>query len=276
MSRLSVSENEIATALQLAVDRGELELHYQPKIGLRTGTVSGVEALARWEDPKLGAVEPATFIPIAERAGIIDALTEAVCRTALRQWLSWRDQGITVNVAVNISALSLRDVEFPDFLQRLCQIEGVPCDQLTVELTEGATQHVVRLLDTLTRFRIKGMSVSIDDFGTGYSSLLQLRQLPFTELKIDQYFVRDVATSEDSRLIVKSVIDLAHALGMSAVAEGVEDQPTLEVLSGLGCDHVQGFLIARPMKGVELVPWMLGSSSKWQELCCPPGGAAAA
>jgi len=150
----------------------------------------------------------------------------------------------------------LSDVDFPDLLQRLCEAEGVPPDQVTVELTESATQHVVQLLDTLTRFRIKGMGVALDDFGTGYSSLLQLRQLPFTELKIDQSFVRDVATAEDSRLIVKSVIDLAHALGLTAVAEGVEDEATLKVLAALGCDHVQGFLIARPMAGSALPLWM--------------------
>jgi EAL domain-containing protein (putative c-di-GMP-specific phosphodiesterase class I) len=123
----------------------------------------------------------------------------------------------------------------------------------------------VQLLDTLTRFRIKGMGVALDDFGTGFSSLLQLRQLPFTELKIDQAFVSDVMIAEDSRLIVRSVIDLAHALGMSAVAEGVENAETLELLASLGCDQVQGFFIARPMEPAKLVPWMLGNSRRWRE-----------
>jgi EAL domain-containing protein (putative c-di-GMP-specific phosphodiesterase class I) len=157
-------------------------------------------------------------------------------------------------------------VEFPDFLQRLCLLDGVPCEQITVELTEGATQHVLRLLDTLTRFRLKGMGVALDDFGTGYSSLLQLRQLPFTELKIDQCFVADAAREEDSRLIVKSVIDLAHALGLTAVAEGVEDAETLALLDDLGCDHVQGYYVARPMNPGNLVPWILETRSRWQQL----------
>jgi EAL domain-containing protein (putative c-di-GMP-specific phosphodiesterase class I) len=266
MIPLSSSEDEMATALQLAVERGELTLDYQPKLTLATGSVAGVEALARWEDARFGSVPPAQFIPLAERAGIIDALTESVLRRALGQWVVWHDQGFTMNIAVNISATTLRDVEFPDFLQHLCLLDGVPCEQITVELTEGATQHVLRLLDTLTRFRLKGMGVALDDFGTGYSSLLQLRQLPFTELKIDQCFVADAAREEDSRLIVKSVIDLAHALGLTAVAEGVEDGETLALLADFGCDHVQGFYVARPMNPGHLVPWILESGQRWQQL----------
>ncbi len=268
MTPLTESESALAAELQLAVERGELTLAYQPKLTLRTGCILGVEALARWNRDG-EAVEPSAFIPLAERAGSIDALTDWVLRTALKQWALWRDQGVTMGIAVNVSAVTLRDLEFPDRLQRLCHMDGVPPEQVTVELTEGATQHVIRLLDTLTRFRIKGVGLSLDDFGTGYSSLLQLRQLPFTELKIDQHFVHDAATSDDSRLIVKSVIDLAHALGLSAVAEGVEDAGTLKLLDALGCDEVQGYFVARPMAGSELVPWLLDSAARWQEICQP-------
>jgi EAL domain-containing protein (putative c-di-GMP-specific phosphodiesterase class I) len=158
--------------------------------------------------------------------------------------------------------LTLRDIYFPDFLQRLCQMEGVPCDQLTLEVTEGATQHAVRLLDTLTRFRIKGMGLALDDFGTGYSSLLQLRQLPYTELKIDRCFIADAARDPESRLIVKSIVDLAHGLGLTATAEGVEDEATLDLLRELGCDRAQGFLIAHPMAGPALIPWLLDRDSE--------------
>ena len=265
MTPLTDQDNEMATALQLAVERGELKLLYQPKIEFETGSVVGVEALSRWEDPKLGSVDPTIFIPLAERAGIIDELTFWVLDTALKQWVAWRDQGVEMNIAVNVSALTLRNVDFPDLLQRRCQIEGVPCEQITVELTEGATQHVVRLLDTLTRFRLKGVRVALDDFGTGYSSLLQLRQLPFTELKVDQCFVEDLTTADESRLIVKSVIDLAHALGLTAVAEGVESLEALEMLARMGCDQVQGYFIARPMEPGELVPWMLQTSERWRQ-----------
>jgi EAL domain-containing protein (putative c-di-GMP-specific phosphodiesterase class I) len=254
---VSASEGELGLELQLAIERGELTLQYQPKVEISTGRLLGVEALARWHHRSLGMVEPTVFIPIAERFGTIDALTDWLVRAGLAQWKVWSEQGVKTNIAFNISALSLRDVYFPDYLHRLCQVEGVPSSCVTIEVTEGATQHLVRLLDTLTRFRLKGMSLSLDDFGTGYSSLLQLRQLPYSELKIDQCFVRDSATSRESRLIVEAVIRLAHGFGLVATAEGVETDETLKLLGELGCDNAQGFLIAKPMDGWELVPWLL-------------------
>ncbi|MEA3002143.1 MAG: hypothetical protein QOH81_931 [Sphingomonadales bacterium] len=253
----SADEAALATDLQLAVERGELSLAFQPKVEIASGRLTGVEALSRWDHPMLGAIDPERFVPVAERYGLIDQLTDWLIGAGLKQWSAWKDQGLKANLAFNISALSLRDIYFPDYLHRLCLIEGVPPSCLTIEVTEGATQHLVRLLDTLTRFRLKGMSLSLDDFGTGYSSLLQLRQLPYCELKIDRCFVRDAATSRESRLIVKAVIDLAHGLGLSATAEGVEDEATLALLAGLGCDNAQGFFIARPMQGSELAPWLI-------------------
>jgi EAL domain-containing protein (putative c-di-GMP-specific phosphodiesterase class I) len=261
MKRLRLGEADLSAGLLLAPDRGELVLHYQPKIMLDTGAIAGVEALMRWESSRFGRLHPGTFIALAERSGAIDGLTEWGLREALRQWLAWKEQGVCLNIAFNISALTLRDIHFPDYLQRLCQIEGVPCDQLTLEVTEGATQHAIRLLDTLTRFRIKGMGLALDDFGTGYSSLLQLRQLPYTELKVDRCFIADVAHDPESRLIVKSIIDLAHGLGLIATAEGIEDEQTLDLLRELGCDRGQGFLIARPMAGTAVVPWLLERDS---------------
>jgi EAL domain-containing protein (putative c-di-GMP-specific phosphodiesterase class I) len=134
--------------------------------------------------------------------------------------------------------------------------QGVPCDHLTVEVTESATQNVVRLLDTLTRFRLKGISVSLDDFGTGYSSLMQLRRLPYSEIKIDQGFVRDAVVSCESRLICKAIVDLAHGMGLVATAEGVEDLETWALLKALGCDDAQGFLISKPIAGAALPRWL--------------------
>ena len=262
MRPASVSESELLTELQLAVERDELSLLYQPKIGVADGKLAGVEALARWPHRTLGVIEPSTFVPIAERYGLIDELTDWVLRRGLKQWVSWSEQGLRTNIAFNVSALSLRDVYFPDYLHRLCQTEGVPAASLTIEVTEGATQHLVRLLDTLTRFRLKGMSLALDDFGTGYSSLLQLRQLPYNELKIDCCFVSESVRSRESRLIVKAVIDLAHGLGLTATAEGVEDAETLKLLEELGCDHAQGFFIARPMEGWELAPWLMGAEGE--------------
>ena len=238
---------------------------YQPKISLTDGRLTGVEALMRWQSPDFGLVLPSMFIPIAERSGAIDELSEWGLRDVLRQWATWSEQGLKIGVAFNISALSLRDVHFPDFIERQCLVEGVPCDQLTIEVTEGATQHAVRLLDTVTRFRIKGMGIELDDFGTGYSSLLQLRQLPFTGVKIDRCFVKDAASDPEARLIVQCIIQLAHGLGLIATAEGVEDDETLDVLRELGCDQVQGFLISQPLQGTDLLPWVLGAGSKWKD-----------
>ncbi len=257
MIPVSADEEALATDLQLALDRCALTLAFQPKVEIASARMTGVEALARWTHPVHGAVEPARFVPLAERFGLIDQLTDWLVRTGLKQWIAWKDQGLKTNLAFNISALSLRDIYFPDYLHRLCLIEGVPPACLTIEVTEGATQHLVRLLDTLTRFRLKGMSLSLDDFGTGYSSLLQLRQLPYCELKIDRCFVRDALRSSESRLIVKAVIDLAHGLGLTATAEGVEDEETLALLAGMGCDAAQGFFVARPMEGSDLAPWLI-------------------
>jgi len=255
-----VRELDCATRLQLALSRDELHLCYQPKVHLASGTVTGVEALARWDDPEFGAVSPTRFIPVAERFGLIDSLTEWVLRTALKQWAAWRDQGITLNLSVNVSALNLRDLFLPDYIQRLCMHHGMPCHHLTIEVTEGATQSIVRLLDTLTRFRIKGICVSLDDFGTGYSSLLQLRQLPYSEIKIDQSFVKDAHSSREARVIVKAIVDLAHGMGLLATAEGVEDLQTLALLRALGCDDAQGFFISQGMRGSKLVDWLMNFS----------------
>jgi EAL domain-containing protein (putative c-di-GMP-specific phosphodiesterase class I) len=253
----SLDEAGLATDLQLAIERSDLKLVFQPKVEIATGRLAGVEALSRWTHAAHGTIDPERFVPLAERFGLIDGLTDWLIRAGLRQWLAWKDQGLRTNLALNVSALSLRDIYFPDYLHRLCLVEGVPPTCLTIEVTEGATQHLVRLLDTLTRFRIKGMSLSLDDFGTGYSSLLQLRQLPYCELKIDRCFVRDAVRSRESRLIVKAVIDLAHGLGLSATAEGVEDEETLSLLAGFGCDNAQGYFIARPMEGSALAPWLM-------------------
>ena len=261
---LPLSDAQIGADLQLAIERDELALVYQPKIQLSDGSVAGVEALLRWHHPVAGAIDPATFVAVAERSGLVDSLTEWVLRNVLRQWRSWCDQGLKMNVAFNVSALSLRDMYLPDYLQRCCQEEGVPTEHLTVEVTESATQHVVRLLDTLTRIRLKGMSLALDDFGTGYSSLLQLRQLPYSELKIDQCFVRDAPASNEACVIIRAVVDLARGLGLRTTAEGVETLQTLNFLSDIGCDQAQGFVIAKPMQGSSLAGWILKSAPQWR------------
>jgi EAL domain-containing protein (putative c-di-GMP-specific phosphodiesterase class I) len=246
-----------------ALGEQRLRMVYQPKVSLRDGALVRLEALVRWDDPELGAVEPSRFVPLAEEHGLIDDLTQWGLRTALRQWLDWRDDGIDTCIAFNISALSLQHLDFPDLVERMCRALEVPTDRLVLELTEGATQPLVKLMDTLTRFRIKGIGLAIDDFGTGYSSLMQLRQLPFTDVKIDQAFVADMVRSRDCRLIVQSISDLAHSLGLTATAEGVETLEQLRLVRELGCDVAQGYLISRPLPPDELKDWRRKFRRAW-------------
>jgi len=257
------ADAELLESLEQALKRHRLRMVYQPKISLLDGQLQRVEALVRWDDPELGAVEPSRFVPLAERHGLIDELTLWGLRTVLRQWLDWRDDGIDTSIAFNISALSLQQLDFPDLVERMCRGLKVPTDRLVLELTEGATQPLIKLMDTLTRFRIKGIGLAIDDFGTGYSTLMQLRQLPFTEVKVDQAFVADVARTRDCRLIVQSVIELAHGLGLSATAEGVETIAQLRVVRELGCDLAQGYLISEPLEPQALKGWKTKFRRAW-------------
>ena len=249
--------------LQQALEDQQLRMVYQPKVSLRDGSLCQVEALVRWSDPEIGPVNPAEFVPLAEEHGLIDELTLWGLRTILRQWLDWCDEGLDTRIAFNISALSLQHLDFPDHVERMCRGLDVPTDRLVLELTESATQPLVKLMDALTRFRIKGIGLAIDDFGTGYSSLMQLRQLPFTEVKIDQAFVADLPRSRDSRLIIQAVTELAHGLGLTATAEGVETIDQLRVVRELGCDFVQGYLVSAPMEPKALKTWVHKFRRAW-------------
>jgi EAL domain-containing protein (putative c-di-GMP-specific phosphodiesterase class I) len=242
-----------------------LSMRYQPKIRLCDGRLVSIEALMRWTEPDLGRIDPQKFVALAEREGLIGELTEFGLGTTLRQWLQWRDQGLDVRVAFNISAMSLDQLNFPDLVEAMCIDAGVPTHQVVIELTEGATQPLINLMDTLTRFRIKGFRLAIDDFGTGYSSMMQLHQLPFTEVKIDRSFITDAVRASDSRLIVKSIIDLAHGLGMIVTAEGIEEPQQIDLLRELGCDLAQGFLISPPMDADEIAPWKQRFEAGWKE-----------
>ena len=257
------AKDRLLRALTRAIEDQQLHMLYQPKVSLRDGRLTRVEALVRWDDPELGRIEPSRFVPIAEEHGLIDDLTQWGLRTILRQWLDWRQDGIDTGIAFNISALSLQHLDFPDLVERMCRALEVPPDRLVLELTEGATQPLVKLMDTLTRFRIKGIGLAIDDFGTGYSSLMQLRQLPFTEVKIDQAFVADAPRSRDSRLIVQAVTELAHGLGLTATAEGVETIEQLRTVRELGCDLVQGYLVSPPMEPKALKSWVHKFRRAW-------------
>lgn len=263
---ISSADLGILDGFERALINGRLHMVYQPKISFRDGRLKRVEALVRWDDPELGSVSPSRFVPLAEKHGLIDQLTQWGLRTTLRQWREWRSEGLETALAFNISAFSLDHLDFPDLVERMCTALDVPTDQLVLELTEGATQPLVKLMDTLTRFRIKGIGLAIDDFGVGYSTLMQLRQLPFTELKIDRFFIEDAPTSEDSKLIVRSIIDLAHGLCLTVTAEGIETVSQLRLLRELGCDVAQGFLISRPLLPGDVPAWTKDFSKRWLEL----------
>jgi EAL domain-containing protein (putative c-di-GMP-specific phosphodiesterase class I) len=259
-------ELALVEGFERALINHRLHMAYQPKVALRDGALVCVEALVRWNDPEFGTVPPSTFVPLAEKHGLIGEMTQWGLRTTLRQWVKWRGQGLDTRVAFNISALSLEQLDFPDLVERMCRALEVPADRLVLELTEGATQPLIKMMDTLTRFRIKGIGLAIDDFGTGYSSLNQLRQLPFSELKVDRAFVADAVRSRDCRLIIQSVAELARGLGLTATAEGVETIEQLRLVRDLGCELVQGYLVSQPLAPDDLKAWTIAFKQRWPEL----------
>ncbi len=234
-----------------AMNRQEFFLLYQPKVNLRTGTVSGAEALVRWRHPLRGVVAPLEFIPFAESSACIDQMTQWIGMTAAGQLRAWDDLGCRIDLSINVSARNLHEARLAEQLDGQCRMAGVRPERITLELTEtAAMRDAIQMTDVLTRLRVKGFKLSIDDFGTGYSSLVQLHRLPFNEIKIDRTFVAGCTTSRESRSIVKLVIDLAHALGMTAVAEGVESAEALRLLREMGCDEAQGSFIAAPIDAI--------------------------
>ncbi|MFK4223256.1 putative bifunctional diguanylate cyclase/phosphodiesterase [Streptomyces sp. NPDC019890] len=242
--------------LRRALDAGDVELHYQPKVRF-DGHVAGLEALVRWVHPERGRVPPDEFIAIAESSGLMPHLTEYVLDTALAQVAKWRAQGLNVPVAVNVSP---RDVHTPGFAgsvaARLAR-HGVPAGSLQLEITEHVLlEDPQRAADTLAGLTDHGVKMSLDDFGTGYSSLVHLRRLPVSELKIDRSFVARLAVDTEDAEIVRCTVDLAHSLGLMVVAEGVEDDETWERLRDLGCDAVQGWLVAAAMPPQETTAWL--------------------
>ena len=254
--------------LRRAIAAGELILHYQPKVRTDIGTMSSVEALVRWQHPTRGLLQPDRFIPLAESTAVIHALTTEVLRLALSQARTWVDAGRAIPVAVNISARSLLDPRFPAHVRGLLDAHDVAPYLLCLELTETAvmTDHDLALI-VLQALDSMGVSLSIDDFGTGYSSMSYLKALPVKELKIDRSFVIGMASDPHSAVIVRSTIDLAHDLGMTVVAEGVEDGVTRNNLAAMGCDLVQGYEICRPVSAGELELWLKTSPVTSQQ--CP-------
>ncbi|MCG8547056.1 MAG: EAL domain-containing response regulator [Alphaproteobacteria bacterium] len=239
--------------LNKAMRDDELFLVYQPKVDLRSGSVAGVEALLRWRTPAGIVLPPDSFLPFAEDQGLMDPLTDWVLQHAVDQLKQWTADGLQINLAVNISATNLNDLTLPDTLSELCRAADLPPSNLTLELTETATMNdAAKMMEVLARFRIKEFSLSIDDFGTGYSSLTQLQRLPFCEIKIDKSFVIGMDHAKESAVIAKTVVDMGHNLGLAVCAEGVENEPSLEMLRAFGCDYAQGYFFSKPVEAADI------------------------
>jgi diguanylate cyclase (GGDEF)-like protein len=249
--------------LRRAIEQGELVLHFQPKLDLRSDRLSGVEALVRWQHPERGLILPAEFLPLAEHTGLIVPLTTWVLDAALAQCRAWSDTGIDLPVSVNISERSLLDPTFPDHVAELLGRHELPGERLQLELTERSLIRDLRAATAVVEgLHELGVRISIDDFGTGYSSLSRLRDLPINELKIDRSFVTDMDEDGQGAAIVRSAIDLGHHLGLEVVAEGVETEDTLGELRELGCDAAQGFLLLRPMAAERVTSWLLATAPR--------------
>lgn len=246
-------------AVRSGLIHGCVRIAVQPKVRLADRKVVGAEALLRWLDPVLGVLPPSAVVPTAESHDLIDRLTLTVFRQAVETLAEWRSHGLDLSISVNMSARNLTSLDFPELLADIAHEAGVETGCVTLEITESRLlENLAASLEVIGRLRLKGFEMSIDDFGTGYASLANLKQLPFTELKIDRTFVHG-ALADDfdlaSRVILGCSVELGHALHLSVVAEGVETQEELDRLEALGCDEVQGYLVARPMPVEDFLAW---------------------
>jgi diguanylate cyclase (GGDEF)-like protein len=243
--------------LRRALEGDELLLHYQPQVSLETGRATGVEALLRWNHPEHGLLPPDEFIPLAERSGLIHPLTEHVLERACADCRAWRSRGVALSVAVNLSARNLIESDLLERVRGLLVRHDLAPSALVLEITESTIMaDPVAVTEVVRRLRAEGLAVSIDDFGTGYSSLAHLRHLPVSEIKIDKSFVFGMVDDPADATIVRSAIELAHNLHLTAVAEGVETEVARDALAALGCDVAQGYFYARPMPAAELMDWV--------------------
>ncbi len=246
----------LGNELRVALDQGELVLHYQPKSDIATGAVTGAEALVRWQHPTRGLLYPDAFLPLAERGGLMRQLTLHVLDLALGQSLAWKLEGLRLVVAVNLSVVNLLDVRFPDDVAALLDRWKTGPGELQLEITENTIMvNPERAMDVLARLGEMGIGLSLDDYGTGYSSLAYLKRMPVQELKIDRSFVMEMLTASDDAVIVRSTINLARNLGLRVVAEGVENAEIWDELAGYGCHIAQGYYLSRPVPADELARW---------------------
>jgi EAL domain-containing protein (putative c-di-GMP-specific phosphodiesterase class I) len=257
----SASEESLSllSELRTAVDHDQLRLFLQPKVALSTGQVIGAEALVRWQHPQRGMVAPMRFIPFAEQTGFIRVITGWMIQQCATHWRELHAQGIETKLSVNLSTRDLLDQDLPAKLEKLLARETVDPHALCLEITESAIMDdPQRALQTLRRLHDMGLRLSIDDFGTGYSSLAYLKQMPLHELKIDKSFVMSMERDRADMKIVRSTIDLAHNLGLTVTAEGVETAQGFAILRAMKCDEAQGYFMAKPMPGADFASWVRG------------------
>ena len=240
-----------------ALRAGQLVLHYQPKVDLRTGAVTGVEALVRWDHPDRGLLGPAHFLPLVEQSGLTRALTTFVLDRALDEIGERRRRGFDLTVAVNLGPADLLDLGLPSEVERLLELRGFPAEQLVLEVSEDVVMtDVERTADVLDGLRATGARTALDDFGAGHAAISHLKRLKLDTLKIDRGFVMRLSEDPRDAAIARSLVDLGRRLGMGVVAEGVEDEETRRSLAEWGCDEAQGHLLARPMPAAELTAWL--------------------
>lgn len=243
--------------LMTAIEKDQLQLYYQPKVDAKKGSLTGSEALIRWQHPELGFVPPSEFIPIAEQSGQIRKLTSWIINKAIEQCSLWRAEGYDLGVSINLSAINLHDQSLVDEIHQAMRTYNMKPQYLTLEITESSIMgDPEQSVKVMRQHREQGFNLSIDDFGTGYSSLSYVKKFPVNELKIDQSFVRNLINDPNDEAIVSSVIVLSHSMGFKVVAEGVEDQATLAKLADMQCDVIQGYYIAKPMPYSDFIPWL--------------------
>ncbi|KZY36040.1 hypothetical protein A3752_04495 [Oleiphilus sp. HI0081] len=254
-----LKQTRLVNDLKEAIDQDSLCMFYQPKLELKQGKVTQVEALIRWIHPELGFISPEEFIGLAEQSGLMPPLTRWVIASVLREAAAWRTQGIDLKMAVNLSAYDLANDDLPDYVAQELEKNGLSTSSLILEVTESAMiDNPVQALKVLNQLRDQGIILAIDDYGTGYSSLSQLKDLPVDELKIDMAFVLKLDESKYDQAIVQSTIDMAHQLGLTVVAEGVENRASWALLETWGCDKLQGYYISRPQNSADFVTWFKG------------------
>jgi diguanylate cyclase (GGDEF)-like protein len=257
MGQIFLRRFQLVTQFRQALETGQISVHYQPKVALPSRQVVGAEALVRWKHPEFGRVDPDEFVPAVEATGLVDVLTDFVMDRALERVRIWMDRGLRMSIAVNLSVRTLADEEFPDRVAKALERHGVPPGLLTFELTEsGVMADPERALPVLRRLHALGVTLAVDDFGTGYSSLAYLRQLPVDEVKIDKSFVLGMGTDLGDMAVVRSIVELGHSLGLTVVAEGVEDDAARDQLVSMGCDIAQGYLISRPLSEERFEAWL--------------------